>query len=117
MIVGREQLIELENLAKQQVQIFDDACDIGIETTEELRETIRRICRELQAEGFAGAVDRYAYGVSMLFFIPIEYEGDKVAGTEIKISRHKSPTKKKDFFTIEFERRLKPRDYKSAEKR
>lgn len=50
MILGREGLVELEQIAKQQKQIYRDACDFGVEATSEMRTQIRNACKMISRD-------------------------------------------------------------------
>jgi hypothetical protein len=85
---GKEEFREIEDLYKQQKQIYNDAADAGLMFTPELDNKIKRILNELRSV-YGGKASKWFQGSSYTVFIPIEHnERDikKFDGVEIVVS-------------------------------
>jgi len=98
MIVGREEIVQLEELGRQQKRIWNDSCDMGIMYSVQLRDKLHAICTELK-QTFKMTVDRWHNGTSCEFFIPIERDGQEYEGMKVRIAKH--TVKKLCFFSID----------------
>lgn len=85
MIVGRENLVELENIANLQRRVYNDACDFGVVASDEITERIRNACKGLSADLKSKAsVQRYRGGCTKTWttFLPIEYSDYEPGATD-----------------------------------
>jgi len=106
MFIGRESLVALETLAKTQVQIFPDACDVGIPDSPQKDHQIWKIAQELSKDFFMKR-HQWSSGATREWFIPFEAERtirgtDLYIGVRVKISRCSS--KGRRWFSIDINR-------------
>lgn len=101
MFPGKESLIELEELARQQIRIYPDACDIGIQVVDDqLRTRIHRLCQNL-AKIYKNKAKRWNGGSEWSCFIPFEQEGRNYIGVNLSVSYNTDRIRKANFFHIE----------------
>lgn len=91
MGVGKEALRTLEDLARKQVQIYDDAADVGIFETDEIRQQVRDSLAELRSlEGGESDSwgDGYQGGTSYKTRLGFEVDDGQVHGVLVEVSRN-----------------------------
>jgi hypothetical protein len=112
MIVGREQIIFFENMAKTQIRIFPDACDYGVDVRENkaLKEEARKNLMWLM-KTFEYKIEYSRNDSVTSMFIPYEMEegmameGKVYSGIKLTVSYTTSVNKKKyEFITIDIVR-------------
>lgn len=115
MIVGREELIFFEELAKKQKRIYPNATDVGVIVNKELKEQIRKNVERLKNYGstnievinsWGDPKINYFYGKSIRVFIPVEpsdYHPGEYDGFILKLIYNVSKPKKLEILTIEGE--------------
>jgi hypothetical protein len=116
MIVGREQIIYFENLAKQQQRIYPDSADYGIEcgsplssycnggVKKEVRENLMVLKKsfKIKVEKWDGG--NSGYGSTTTFFIPYEREDGHYIGINLSVSHNVDRVYKKEFLAIDISR-------------
>ena len=89
MAIGKEGLYILEQLAREQRQIWPDSADIGIPATDSARQRIRLALSELPEKG---KVNRWGNetsgGITYSTQLAIEQDGPSLIGYTIKVSEH-----------------------------
>lgn len=112
MTFGNEELCVLEFYAKQQKQVYQDACDFGVVATDSVKEAIRKACRGLADiyKSKSKKVGSYPNGglAKWTTFVPIEradYFPDQVTGlfVEVVLVETNSP-RYPAYFTIRMKR-------------
>jgi hypothetical protein len=86
---GKEEFIYFEQLAQKQVKIFHDSADQGILLSADANDPIRVTARKnivelMKLHGYK--LEKYSYGSLTKLFIPIELDGDLVAGTALTVA-------------------------------
>jgi len=111
MIVGREQIIYFENLAKHQERIYPDAADYGVDVGGELFGIKIEARKNLVAlmESFKVHVDKWghtesSHGSTTTIFIPYEKDGGRYVGVELRISHAIDCVRKKEFLSVDLRR-------------
>lgn len=110
MIPGKEALVVLELMVKRQVQIFPDACDLGIPiTTHTVTEVsqIRRALEELRniyktSEKISHWGSRARGGWDCKLFIPFEQDGAALVGVQLSVSFQAN--NRKSYVSLNFSR-------------
>lgn len=104
MSVGKEEIHVFEELARQQVQIYDDACDIGVIETPVVRRQIKNAVRTLaNLEGYLHTAHGSGFNcdwTTVRVRVGWEYDGPYVNGTEVEIVKVTDWQRKKVFYTI-----------------
>jgi hypothetical protein len=105
-MIGREELVTLETLARQQVSMYNDSCDIGIFETLDIRNRIRTALQGIKE--LEGGRTRYWGGqqenVSYTTFLAVEHdEGDDV-GYLIDVSRVWHAKQRRHYYSIDITR-------------
>lgn len=86
---AKENLIFFENLEKNQVRLWDDACDIGIDLTK------YPVHKEKARENLLGLMKCYAYKLERAddrrrsvtsIFIPFEFDEGAYLGVDLKVA-------------------------------
>lgn len=108
MFPGKEALITLEKLEKQQVRIWPDSMDIGLRITESeiggnLQRTIRDACAEL-AKIYKNTKSKWTLGVGWECFVPFEMESGTYAGVKVKVCLNGMYQRGVKFFSIDITR-------------
>jgi len=109
MFPGKEALCVLEDLAKQQKQIWPDSCDVGLLLSENpnVQKIIHNACAEL-AKIYKNKKQKWHLGVSWECFVPFEideHNGVEVfVGVIVKVSLNGTYTRGVKFFDIDFTR-------------
>lgn len=119
MTIGQEQLHVLEQIGKRQHQVYQDACDFGVEATPETTAEIRKACLEL-AQDYNSTKKTETYGTGATrewtVIIPIErddYDPSCYDCLEVKVTKVETVSKRYcDYFTISIKRVSKPTSYK-----
>jgi hypothetical protein len=111
---GKEALVTLEELAKQQTQIWPDSYDFGLRLTGSeiggnLQRTIHDACVEL-AKIYKNKKSKWVLGVGWECFIPFEMEGEDYVGVIVKVSLNGMYQRGVKFFTIDFSRHHQQED-------
>lgn len=105
MSIGKEEIYVFEQLARQQVQIYDDAADAGIIETPAVRKQIKDAVKTLaNLEGYLHTSHGDA-GPSSWTTVRVrvgwEYDGPYVNGTEVEVVKVIDLRRKKTFYTID----------------
>jgi len=100
---GKEALVVLEQLEKQQVRIWPDSMDVGLLHTNKLQITIHDACAEL-AKIYKNTKFKWHLGVSWGCFVPFEMEGGTWVGVNVKVSLNGTYARGVKFFDIEITR-------------
>lgn len=97
----KEEVVEIENLVKQQIRIYKDSCDFGIFNSFELQKKLHNLCAKL-AKAYKMQKWDTALNKGVQFFVPFEQDGHCWHGETININLF-TPTYKKQkvFFSIE----------------
>jgi hypothetical protein len=111
---GKEEIHVLTRLAQQQVQIYDDAADVGVIETPEVRRQIKEAVKSLaNLEGYLYTNHGNA-GPSSWTTVRVrvgwEYDGPNVNGTEVEIVKVIDLRRKKTFYTIDINAKSWPRE-------
>lgn len=112
MTFGNEELCVLEFYAKQQKQVYQDACDFGVVATESVKEAIRKACKGLAEiyKSKSEKVGSYPNGglAKWTTFVPIEqsdYYPNQVDGLEVEVVLVETMTPRYPaYFTIQMKR-------------
>lgn len=100
MILGKEYLVQLEDLAAKQERIFPDAADVGLwVNSPSFRERVRALCQGLR-EIYLGKTRRWCCGSSWECFVPFEMEHGAYVGVTVRVSLNVT-RKGKSFFSID----------------
>ena len=100
-VIGKEVLVQLEELARKQDQVWDDSCDMGIHTTPYLKEKLHYLCEELRLI-YKGKTRRWHTGCSWECFVPFEQNGASFQGVKVIVAHHL--VRGHDFFSIDIHR-------------
>lgn len=109
MSVGKEELSVLERLAKEQIQVYSDAADMGIWETPAVHTAIVVALGGLKS--LEGCVSRvWATGAAYVTRIGFETEGNKTVGVRVEVIRNRvtgprifAGEKREAFYTIKLE--------------
>ena len=109
MIPGKENLIAIEKMAEAQKRIYDDACDVGVLATQEVREAMQVNVRALR-EIYVMKRDYWKGGQSVEFFVLFEIDEGMYVGCTYKISYCKDDSRNIMFYSIEPRRDMRRQD-------
>lgn len=100
MSVFKEEVDELENLARRQRQIYSDACDYGILATPEIKDSMRRLLKTLPDVRVTWKSNKPI--VQRTYESVICWSGED--GTKVRIHYANDKPRKKEYFSIDLER-------------
>jgi hypothetical protein len=109
---NKEEIIELEHLAKRQHQIYPDAADYGLLMSEFDNNRVRIIINELlktyKSQDYQYKKTGWSCGKSIEWNIPLEQDGGVTYGLHVYIAYHNDKTRKIDFITIDIKNSVIP---------
>lgn len=97
----KEEIRYLEDLAKQQVRIYSDACDTGVLATPEIKRDMRDILETLLSLEGSKVIGRQndSFCVSRDYHLEIQWS--KSEWTAISVAYINDKRAKKEFFTVD----------------
>jgi hypothetical protein len=109
----KEELHYFMELQKRQVQIYPDACDVGVIITDEERLLLRGMVKDLseglktkmETWGDETRADNKTWGSSWECLLPFEYEDGYALGCMVKLNFHRAKVGAKMENIIEVELR------------
>ena len=110
MIVGREQLVVLEEFAKKQEQIYPDACDwgyrwiegpIGMQEVNRLRDAVAELVKIFKTKAGKWG-DNQNGGKYAQFFVPYEQDEGQYSGVLVTVTTSFERKRRVTYTTIEF---------------
>lgn len=106
----KEELYQLEQIARRQVQVFPDACDIGIRIDGDRNPSERAMIRKFIQDMACcqEQVIEYKEGKKWRFWLPIEIDDGREHGMAVSISYFKRRYKKVEYLSIYMKREARP---------
>jgi len=110
MIVGREQLVVLEEFAKRQEQIYPDSCDwgyrwiegpIGMQEVNRLRDAVAELVKTFKTKAGKWGDNRNG-GKYAEFFVPYEQDAGQYSGVLVNVTTTFDRKRRVTYTTIEF---------------
>lgn len=102
MGVFKEEIAVLEELAKQQVQIYPDSADFGILASKEVKDIVREVITNLLPLPGSKIKSRYNGKNYIKRSYELRVYWSKSDGTIVFVTYHNDLLKKKEFFSIDF---------------
>jgi hypothetical protein len=100
MGIGKEEIFALEQIARRSVRIYQDACDVGVWETPEIRNAVVAALRGLrELEGGVASIQRD--GAEYTTRLAYEHDGDLVSGVEVTVGRFRDRRSKRNFYTFD----------------
>lgn len=105
---GKEELVDLEQIAKRQKRVYPDAIDVGIVLDKSNKKKIKPVWAELQ-KLYGATITKYGTGQMTEIFVPVEMDGPYVSGIIVTLIYSNDKPRNMEVLSISFKRdNLKP---------